>query len=195
MVDANNSWSVDIAIKMARRLEGYEVYWLEEPVIADEIDGLAKVVALTDVPIAVGESEYTKYGFKQFIERKSVQIVQADATKCGGVTEFRKIAAIAEAWNLPVCPHADHYIHTPLVVAIPNSLFVEYHVDVFGAMGEKFFVDRLIRRNGEMEPSSRPGFVMVLNEKAIEELPNIMSEQAARQTMGTRPPSRGLPYL
>lgn len=122
-LDVNNCWSLATAIRMAGKLEKYDIYWLEEPILADEIDNLAKLANETSIPIAVGETHYAKWEFKDLMERGAVEIVQADIGKCGGVTEWIKIAAMADAYGLPVCPHAGGNLAASLVAAVPNGLF------------------------------------------------------------------------
>ena len=111
MVDANNGWSTSTAIQMAKRLERFDVRWLEEPVTAEDYDGYSRVAASTEIPVAGGESEYTKYGFKQLFTRGCLDIVQADVGKVGGITEYMKIDGMAEAFGLPMCPHELYYFH------------------------------------------------------------------------------------
>lgn len=168
-VDVNNGWSLQTAIKMARKLEEYDIYWLEEPILADEIDNLAKLARETSIPIAVGENHYTKWEFKELMESGAVEIVQADVGKCGGVTEFIKIAALADAYGLPVCPHHTEYIDAPLVAAVPNGLFHEYIHEWFVPM-RRIFIDPIKPGKGQVSPLDKPGFGIELNEAAIEEL-------------------------
>ncbi len=168
-VDVNNGWSLQTAIRMAHRLEEYDIYWLEEPILADEIDNLAKLARETSIPIAVGENHYTKWEFKELMEKGAVQIVQADIGKCGGVTEFIKIAAMADAYGLPVCPHHTEYIDVPLVAAVPNGLFHEYIQELFVPM-RRIFIDPIQPDHGEVSPPNKPGFGLELNEAVIEEL-------------------------
>src|SRR5690606_29725712 len=94
-VDANNAWSLTTAIEIARQIEAFDIYWLEEPILADEIDSLAQLARATRIPIAAGENHYGKWEFRELIEKRAVAFVQADVVKCGGVTEFLKIAAMA----------------------------------------------------------------------------------------------------
>jgi len=126
MVDANNGWSVNTAIRMAKRLERFDVRWLEEPVIAEDYDGYARVAASTEIPIAGGETEYTKFGFKELFLRRCIDICQADVGKVGGITEYMKVAAMAEAFNLPMCPHGLGLVSAHCVAATPNGMFVEF---------------------------------------------------------------------
>ncbi|GAG42746.1 unnamed protein product, partial [marine sediment metagenome] len=127
----------------------YDIYWLEEPILADEINNLAKLAKETSIPIAVGENHYTKWEFKELMEQRAVEIVQADIGKCGGVTEFIKIAAMADAYGLPMCPHHTEYVDAPLVAAIPNGLFHEYIHEFFVPMGQ-VFIDPIKPENGEI---------------------------------------------
>ena len=86
---------------MAHRLEEYDAYWFEEPVSPDNISGSAEVAASSDVPIATGENEYTRWGFRDLIEARAADIINADAQVLGGITEFRKAADLASAYEIP----------------------------------------------------------------------------------------------
>ena len=191
-LDVNNGWSIKTAIRMANKLEQYDIYWLEEPILADEINNLAKLAKETSIPIAVGENHYTKWEFKELMEQGAVEIVQADIGKCGGVTEFIKIAAMADAYGLPMCPHHTEYVDAPLVAAIPNGLFHEYIHEFFVPMGQ-VFIDPIKPENGEISPSNKPGFGIELNEEVIERLKVMPSPEKLRHsvTKGWRWP----PYL
>ena len=191
-VDVNNGWSLTTAIRMAQKMERYDIYWLEEPILADEIDNLAKLADETSIPIAVGENHYTKWEFKELMEQGAVEIVQADIGKCGGVTEFIKIAAIADAYGLPVCPHGSAYISVPVVAAVPNGLFSEYIQGIHDPMGQ-VFIDPIKARNGKVIPSNKPGFGLELNEEAIERLKVKPSPEKLRRS--TKKGWRWPPYL
>lgn len=125
-VDANGGYYAKQAIGMSRRFEEYGVAWFEEPVVADDIDGLAAIARATTIPVASGEHEYTKFGFKELISRGGCDIPQPDVWRVGGITEWLKVAHLAEAYNLPVAPHAAQLIHLHLACAIPNLLNVEF---------------------------------------------------------------------
>ena len=103
-VDANNGYYAKQAIAMSRRFEEYNVRWFEEPVLADDIQGLAEISRATTIPVATGEHEYTKYGFKELIAQGGADIVQPDVGRVGGVTEWMKVAHLAHAFNLPGRP-------------------------------------------------------------------------------------------
>jgi D-galactarolactone cycloisomerase len=105
MVDANHAYNASEAIRLARVLADYDVYWFEEPVIPEDIDGYMEVRAASDVLIAGGECEYTRYGFRQLIDCRAVDILQPDLCAAGGFTEVMKIIAMASAASIPVLPH------------------------------------------------------------------------------------------
>jgi len=125
-IDANNGYYAKQAVRMARAFAPYRVGWFEEPVLADDIEGLATIARATDIPIATGEHEYTKYGFRELIARGGADIVQPDVGRVGGVTEWMKVAHLAHAFNLPVAPHAYQLVHLHLACATPNLKIVEY---------------------------------------------------------------------
>ena len=125
-VDANNGYYPKQAIYMAREFAHYQVGWFEEPVLADDIQGLAQIREAIDIPVASGEHEYTKYGFRELIAAGGVDIAQPDVGRVGGVTEWMKVAHLAHSFNLPVAPHAFQLIHLHLACATPNLKVVEY---------------------------------------------------------------------
>jgi L-alanine-DL-glutamate epimerase-like enolase superfamily enzyme len=126
MVDANERFTGAEAIRRARMWEPWNLFWFEEPLPAEDILGHASLKAHTSIPIAVGESLFTRFQFRDYIAAGGVSIVQPDACRCGGITEWLKIAHMAECHNMHVSPHFVMELHLPLVAAIPNSLFVEY---------------------------------------------------------------------
>ena len=190
-VDVNNGWSLSTAIEMCRRMEPYDIYWLEEPILADEIDSLAKLAKETTIPIAIGENHYGKWEFKEMMEKGAVEIVQADIGKCGGVTEYLKIAAMADAYGLPVCPHNSDFIDVPCIAAIPNGLFQE-HVAVNIEPVYQIVRDPIKPVNGMVAPSNKPGFGIELDIEAAKKFTKRPAREIPRGTVrGWRWP----PYL
>ena len=124
-IDANNGYTAKQAIGLGRRFEEYNIGWYEEPVLADDIDGLTRIAAALTVPIATGEHEYTKYGFKDLLSRGAADIAQPDVGRVGGVTEWLKVAHLADAFNIPVASHAYQLVHLHLALATPNMQVVE----------------------------------------------------------------------
>ena len=105
MVDANHAYNASEAIRLARVLADYDVYWFEEPVVPEDVDGYMEVRSASDVLIAGGECEYTRYGFRHLIDCRAVDILQPDLCAAGGYTEVMKIIAMASAASIPVIPH------------------------------------------------------------------------------------------
>jgi len=126
MIDINWAWTVPQAIQMGREIERYNAYWLEDPLASDDPDDLAQVANALDMPVAAGETFCHKYGFRPLLEKRSADILIVDLQRVGGVTEWIKVATIAEAWNLPVASHLFHDFSMHLIAAIPNGLIVEY---------------------------------------------------------------------
>ncbi len=126
MVDCNGSWDRETAIRMLRQWEPYNLYWNEEPVSPDDYDGFAVVAATTRTPIVTGEQHATRYDFRQLILKGGVRILQPDACRVGGITEFLKVANAAAVFGLPIAPHAYQEVHAHLSAAIPNFFIQEY---------------------------------------------------------------------
>lgn len=167
LIDANNGYYAKQAIRMARAFEPYRVGWFEEPVLADDIEGLAAIAAAIDIPVATGEHEYSKFGFRELIARGGADIVQPDIGRVGGVTEWIKVANLAHAFNLPVAPHAFQLVHLHVTCATPNLRIVEY----LGA-AEEF--DKLVYTefpepiDGMWSPyPDRPGLGLELNPDVV----------------------------
>ena len=126
MVDANECFTHAEAVRRARMWEEFNLFWFEEPLPAEDILGHAKVKAHTSIPIALGESLFTRQQFKDYIASDGVSVVQPDCCRCGGITEWLKIAHMADCYNMHVSPHFVMELHLPLAAAVRNSLFVEY---------------------------------------------------------------------
>src|SRR6201996_4824628 len=127
MADANMKWTVEEAIRAARAFQPYDLTWLEEPIIPDDVAGHARIMAAGGVPIAAGENLRSLWEFKNYIASGAVSYPEPDVTNCGGVTAFMKIARLAEAFNLPVTSHGAHDITVHLLAACPNRSFLEAH--------------------------------------------------------------------
>jgi L-alanine-DL-glutamate epimerase-like enolase superfamily enzyme len=126
MCDINQLWSVNQAIEIGRRIEPYHLFWLEDPTTHDDYPGLARIADALTTPIAAGEYHYGIVPFRHLLEARSIDIVMIDLLRVGGITQWMKVAGMAEAFNLPVVSHLVPEIHVHLVAAIPNGLTVEY---------------------------------------------------------------------
>jgi L-alanine-DL-glutamate epimerase-like enolase superfamily enzyme len=127
MADANMKWGVEEAIRAARALSPYDLVWLEEPIIPDDVASHARILKEGGVPIAAGENLRTLWEFKSYIAGGAVSYPEPDVTNCGGVTAFMKIARLAEAFNLLVTSHGAHDITVHLLAACPNRSYLEAH--------------------------------------------------------------------
>ncbi|MBV9634380.1 MAG: mandelate racemase/muconate lactonizing enzyme family protein [Methylobacteriaceae bacterium] len=153
MVDANMTWSVDAAIRAARAFAPHDLTWLEEPISPDDIAGHARVVRQGALPIAAGENLRSVWDFRHLIASGGVTFPEPDATNCGGVTAFMKIAHLAEAFNLPVTSHGAHDLTIHLLAAVPNRSYLEAHG--FGLDG--YIADPLEISEGMALAPERPG--------------------------------------
>jgi L-alanine-DL-glutamate epimerase-like enolase superfamily enzyme len=127
MVDANMKWTVEEAIRAARAFQTYDLTWLEEPIIPDDVAGHTRIMQAGGVPIAAGENLRSLWEFKNYIVAGAVSYPEPDVTNCGGVSAFMKIARLAEAFNLPVTSHGAHDITVHLLAACPNRSYLEAH--------------------------------------------------------------------
>ncbi len=143
LVDANCAYRSYQAIQFAKRIEEYDIFWFEEPVAPDDYEGHRKLAEATSIPIATGENEYTRYGFRDLIAHNAAAILNADAKVLGGVTEFMKVVALAQANDLDIAPHGSQDIHIHLVAAIANGLILEFYRDSVDPMWGKTYKETL----------------------------------------------------
>lgn len=158
MIDANCAYRAYEAIRFARMVEPYDVFWFEEPVQPDDIAGYAAIAARTTIPIVGGENEYTRFGFREFIHGSGTPIVQADGTNCGGVTEFMKIASYADTHGRVIAPHGEQQIHVHLLPAIPNGLYLEFYPEEYDPMRvRKYRTGLTLNADGTVDVPTAPG--------------------------------------
>ena len=169
LVDANCAYRYYEAIQIAKRMEEYDVFWFEEPVAPDDYAGHRKLAHATSIPIAAGENEYTKFGFRDLIAEDAVAILNADAQILGGVTEWMKVAALAQTHHLDVAPHGTQAIHVHLVAAVSNGLILEFYRDTTDAMWGKTYRETLrINSDGTVSPPDVPGIGADPNDEELE---------------------------
>jgi L-alanine-DL-glutamate epimerase-like enolase superfamily enzyme len=155
-------------------LEPYHLRWLEEPVIPDDIAGYAALKAMNVMPIAGGEHEFTLYGFRELLDRKAVDYIQFDTSRVGGITQARKISALAEAHEVPVIPHAGQMHNFHIVMASLNSPMAEFFPIVDVEIGNELFwyifEGEPTPKDGCIElDENRPGLGLVINEEALKQ--------------------------
>ena len=139
MADAYMGWTLDYAKRMLPLLEPFNLRWLEEPVIPDDIGGYAELKACSRVPIAGGEHEFTVYGFRELLDARAVDYIQFDTNRVGGITQARKIVALAEAHAVPVVPHAGQMHNYHVVMASLNAPMAEHFPLVDVEVGNELF--------------------------------------------------------
>ncbi|MBO0714744.1 MAG: mandelate racemase/muconate lactonizing enzyme family protein [Acidimicrobiales bacterium] len=125
-VDANQRYRTSQAIEVSKMLHDFGIAWFEEPVLADSVADLAAVAARSEVPVAAGENHYLRWEFRELCEARAVSYLQPDPVLCGGVTEFRKAAHLADAFDLSLCSHLSHELAVSLVGAFPSGYACEY---------------------------------------------------------------------
>ncbi|WP_416369802.1 mandelate racemase/muconate lactonizing enzyme family protein [Tritonibacter mobilis] len=152
MTDANQGFTLSEAIRRAKVLEEFGIGWFEEPLPADDVLSHQELSRRTRVPIAVGESMYSLSQFKDYLQVGAAQIVQVDVARIGGITPWLKVAHLAEAHNVMVCPHFLMELHLPLVCAVPNAKWLEYIPQLDGVTRQNMQIS-----DGEAVPSDEPG--------------------------------------
>ena len=174
MMDFNLSGThhggVSETIKFMRVMEQVDPYWFEDPLVMDDVAGMKQIADALDTAIATGETDQTVWGFRELIVNRAVDILIPDAAcMCGGITEWRKIAALADAYRMPVAAHVADAVHLHCVAAVPNGLILEVftpHDD--GYSGHEANPIREPNDGGNMAVPDRPGFGIELDEDYIE---------------------------
>ena len=154
MADAYMGWTLDYAKRMLPLLEPFNLRWLEEPVIPDDVHGYAELKSYGRIPIAGGEHEFTSYAFRDLLEARALDYIQFDTNRVGGLTQARKIAALAEAYSVPVIPHAGQMHNYHVVMASLNSPMAEYFPVVDVEVGNELFWYIF-----KGEPKAKDGFI------------------------------------
>ena len=163
MVDANQAFRVDEAIRRARLYEPFDLGWFEEPLPADDLAGHERLAATTTLPIAVGESLYGVGHFRDYLQRGACSVVQVDVARIGGITPWLKVAHLAEAYNVVVSPHFLMELHVALVCAVPNGRWVEYIPQL-----DSVTTQRMTVREGRAVPSDAPGLGIAWDWEAVQ---------------------------
>ena len=162
MCDINQRWDVRQAISIGSRVEEYHLFWLEDVVAHDDYPGLAAVADALATPIAAGEYVYGLVPFRHMLEARSVDIVMVDLMRAGGITQWMKIAGMAEAFNLPIVNHLCPEISVHMVAAAPNGLTVEYM-----PWSGKLWKEVPQQVNGELTVPNKPGLGLEFDSDAL----------------------------
>ncbi|MEO6086850.1 MAG: mandelate racemase/muconate lactonizing enzyme family protein [Umezawaea sp.] len=161
MVDANQQWDRPTAQRLCRAMEDFDLTWIEEPLDAYDTEGHAALAAALDTPIATGEMLASVAEHWNLIRDRGTDIIQPDAPRIGGITQFLKLATLADHHNLQLAPHFAMEIHLHLAAAYPHEPWVE-HFDWL----EPLFNERLETSNGRMLLPTRPGLGITLTDQA-----------------------------
>jgi L-alanine-DL-glutamate epimerase-like enolase superfamily enzyme len=177
MVDAHGSLDVSTSIRLAKRMEEFDVAWFEEPVSPDNHDGLAEVRRATSVPIATGERESTRFPFLSLLEKRAVDVIQPDIAIAGGFTEVRRIAAIASAYGVRMAPHvwsAGVLFAASIHVAMsaPNSFIFEIS-QASNPLIYDLFEEPFEIRDGHVYAPNKPGLGFTLRKDVEARFPFI----------------------
>jgi L-alanine-DL-glutamate epimerase-like enolase superfamily enzyme len=168
-VDANGAYTASQAIQLAQEFANHDVRWFEEPVSSDDLAGLRQVRerAPAGMDIAAGEYGYTAWYFRAMLEAESVTVLQADATRCGGISGFLDAASLCWAAHRPLSSHCAPSLHSHACCAVPRAVHMEYFHD--HARVERMFFDGFCEpRDGRMSPDlSRPGSGLTLRESDV----------------------------
>ncbi len=163
MADANQGFTVEHAIRLGRRLEAFDLAWFEEPVPCHDLAGHAAVAAALDLPIASGETEYTRHGMRAMIEARAADILMPDLQRIGGLTEFRKVAALAEAYGVAISPHVFPEHSLTICGSAPNAVYLE-HMPWFAPL----FRESMEFKDGRIAMPERPGLGFTFDPDAVE---------------------------
>lgn len=166
MIDANGAWGRSDAIRFVRAVEHCDLTWVEEPCWPDDLAGSTEIRQAVGIPIAGGEIEFTRWGFRDLIDSRAVDIVQADPETCGGLSEWVKVAAYASAHHLPVAPHGYQHLGATATAAVDNGQIVESLDDLHPWRRE--FIAPLKLENGEFVLPEAPGLGIEIDHAALE---------------------------
>jgi L-alanine-DL-glutamate epimerase-like enolase superfamily enzyme len=162
MVDATETWTLDRALRTGKALQEAGVVWVEDPVVHTDIAGMARMTAALDVPVATGEHLYQLSEFARLLEARGTSIALIDLGRIGGVTPWRHVASLAQAFDVRVGGHVLPEIHIHLLCAVPNSYLVEYV-----PRSARLLQSMPALTNGEMVVPSGAGFGLELDRDAV----------------------------
>lgn len=165
MADANQCLNEAQAIRLGRMLEEFDLTWFEEPLPAWDLEGLARVSAALDTPIASGETEYTRYGFRRMLELRSADILMPDMQRVGGVSEFIRVGHMAESHDFAVSSHLFPETSIQVLGALSNAIYLEYM-----PWFSKLYSEELEFVGGDAVVPERPGWGFTFNHDYIRHL-------------------------
>ena len=174
-IDLHGRYDATAGMKFAHALEGLNLMWLEEPVPPENIDALKRITDSTRTPICAGENAYLRYGFRDMLEQQAVDIIMPDISKCGGLSECRKIANMAETYYIPFAPHNNSSALSTVADAhvcasVPNFLALEFHRYDDPTWNDVVLSDESVIQEGYVVLSEKPGLGVELNEAFLQSM-------------------------
>ena len=172
-IDLHGRYDATAGVKIAQALEPLNLLWLEEPVPPENIDAMHKITHATTTPICAGENLYLRYGFRDLLEKQAVDIIMPDISKCGGLSECRKIANMAEIYYIPFAPHNNSSALSTVADAhvcasVPNFLALEFHRYGDTSWNDTLLSDQPVIQQGHVVLTEKPGIGVELNEEYLE---------------------------
>lgn len=171
MVDANEAWNINESLQFCDGVKDMGIVWIEEPLEPDDMVSLKELCSRTNIPIAAGETEYSKYGMNELLNA-GIRYLNADVTRVGGITEWMKTAAICQTRNIPIVPHSIPELHVTCGACAPNTPFIEYwlpnhpgqelYAQVFAKTNEEMRV-----KDGILSPRNVPGLGLECDPEAV----------------------------
>jgi L-alanine-DL-glutamate epimerase-like enolase superfamily enzyme len=174
----NFPWTYDIAFRVCKKLESCDLYWLEEPLHPDDIEGFVRLSSSTSIPIVAGENEFTRYGFKELIERRAVSIIQPDVTRTGGISECKRVVAMASAHHMRSAPHifgsgVGFMANMHFIASTPSAFIMEYD-QTMNPLRDELFIKRPVYKDGYVELiEDLPGLGVELKEETLKKYPYV----------------------
>src|SRR3954470_17677479 len=162
LVDVNQRLDVHSNVRLGNAIEQYDIFWYEEPVYADNIGQCAEVARRINIPVATGENEYTRYGFRDLVEQKAAAILNPDIMRCGGFSELLKISHLAAAYDIGIAPHLAPELSVHVLASIPNATLLEWAITRTPVWREELTVS-----DGYLRVPNRPGHGMEFSEEAM----------------------------
>ncbi|MGY2488436.1 mandelate racemase/muconate lactonizing enzyme family protein [Cupriavidus sp. CP313] len=163
MYDVNQTWSVSRAIRVGRALEEFELFWLEDPTAMHDIEGQAEIARALDMPICAGEYHYNPVSLLRLLKSRAVDYLMIDMCRMGGITQFRKAAALAESFGVPVASHLIPEVFAHCIAAVPNGLIAEWM-----EWSSVLFDGLPVLADGALHLSERPGHGLTLLEDVVQ---------------------------
>ena len=171
-IDLHGRYDATAGMKIAQEMEPLNLLWLEEPVPPENIDALAKITHATGTPICVGENLYLRHGFRDLLQQQAADIIMPDISKCGGLSECRKIANMAEMYYIPFAPHNNSSALSTVgdahvCASVPNFLVLEYHRFDDPTWDDVLATDASVIQRGHVMLTDAPGLGVELNEEFL----------------------------